>query len=347
MHVDRRILQTLVEDGYLTCQEHPEGGLFIYNYTAKTQFENYWTPETLMCRGLIVDTAGEIIALPWPKFFNYGERLPEPGTYVVDVTEKLDGSLGILYLWKGQWWIATRGSFVSDQAQWATQWFRSRRIEPVFNRIASPWTLLFEIIYPENRVVVNYGDFEGLVLLGGRTLEGADVTHDWIDEIASLLGVRTPYRLKIHSVDHLLEAAKTLSANEEGWVVKYSDGSRFKIKGEAYKLAHKFMTGATYPHVLEAVACGQYDAMIEGVPDEFLTEVKAWKNQIDGEVCWIADQVSSYFEQAPKTSRKDFALWCKDNCTKTVQSMLFAMLDGKDIYPLIYKSLKERYRDGV
>lgn len=50
---DRERLDALVQEGWLRSQRHPEADLWIYNYTEKTQFESYWTPETLACRGLI------------------------------------------------------------------------------------------------------------------------------------------------------------------------------------------------------------------------------------------------------------------------------------------------------
>jgi len=98
------VLRQLVKDGYLTARPHPTADLLIWNYTPKTQFERYWTPETLMCRGLITKADGTVVARSFPKFFNYEEytgQLPqEPFT----VTEKLDGCFlesTTLNLWNG------------------------------------------------------------------------------------------------------------------------------------------------------------------------------------------------------------------------------------------------------
>ena len=119
--VDRATLDSLVEQHYLSVQKHPTSDLLIYNYTPRCQYERYWTPETLMCRGLIVRSDGTIVARPFNKFFNYEEHVqlnqPVP-LEPFKVTEKLDGSLGILYFADDQLpYIATRGSFVSQQAQ--------------------------------------------------------------------------------------------------------------------------------------------------------------------------------------------------------------------------------------
>src|SRR5579885_481968 len=160
--VDVGSLWELVENGYLTGRSHPSADLIIWNYTAKAQYEKHWTEETMMCRGLITTSAGEIVARPFPKFFNYEEyegQIPkEPFT----VTEKMDGSLGILYFVDGKPAIATRGSFTSEQAIRATAILRERYEHFPF----SPhYTYLFEIIYPGNRIVVDYGKMDDLVLL--------------------------------------------------------------------------------------------------------------------------------------------------------------------------------------
>ena len=65
---------------------------------------------SLISRGLILDPVQRlVIATPFPKFFNFNEggvALPdEPFT----VSEKLDGSLGILFHHQGKWRITTRG----------------------------------------------------------------------------------------------------------------------------------------------------------------------------------------------------------------------------------------------
>lgn len=62
-------IRKLVAGRYISVAKHPQLDLFIYNYTAKSQYERYWTEETMMCRGLILDSQGQIIARPFPKFF--------------------------------------------------------------------------------------------------------------------------------------------------------------------------------------------------------------------------------------------------------------------------------------
>lgn len=171
--MDGILLQERLREGYVRRQVHPSLPYYILNYSEKAQYERQWDEVTQQCRGLIVHTeTSEVIARPFSKFFNYGEH-PE-GTFDprarVEVTDKMDGSLGILI--QSSWEIATRGSFTSQQAVWATQWFREYANRDFFN---PAYTYLFEIIVKWNRIVVEY-DWEGLILIAIlETATGHDI----------------------------------------------------------------------------------------------------------------------------------------------------------------------------
>lgn len=333
MKIDRDAFDQLVAEGWLTCHKHPTAELYLYNYTKKTQFEQHWTPETLMSRGLIVNAGGDVRALPFKKFFNYGETLPRQDLTIVEATEKMDGSLGILYWAHNEPCIATRGSFVSDQAVWATEWIQQR----MFHFYTQSLTLLFEIIYPQNRVVVDYGDYEGLVLIGGiEPFFGRDLLYGELEVIANEYHFEQPKVYRMDNIRDYLNATIALSANQEGWVLRYNNGERYKIKGDAYKVAHKLMTGINFNRVLEAISTGAFAGWVETMPEEFLINIREYEAQINQVVADTLARTADLYTQAPKGSRKEFALWVRSNCG-TDGLYLFALMDGKPIEPLIYK----------
>lgn len=184
-------LQTAIDEGYVRTQRHPELPLVIYNYTEKAQYEYAWNTVTMQCRGLIVDDDGEVVARPFPKFFNYGDTGGDvsPSYYhsPVVVTDKVDGSLGILWRYADTYGIATRGSFTSPQAAWATKWFNKYAEYSAFD---FEYTYLFEILASWNRIVVDY-DWEGLVLLGRVNIEYGFSDNN-IPEDPWVLQTRTP-----------------------------------------------------------------------------------------------------------------------------------------------------------
>src|SRR5512142_383212 len=109
------------EDGYVKQTKHPELPLWICNYTPKAQYEERWNPVTMACRGLVFDFDGDVVARPFEKFHNLDrENLPPLDTWV-RAYDKIDGSLGIIFNYEGEWHVATRGSFTSDQARWAQE----------------------------------------------------------------------------------------------------------------------------------------------------------------------------------------------------------------------------------
>jgi RNA ligase len=128
--------------GLLYKQTHPRLPLTIWNYTPKVQYEELWDEITLMCRGLVTDDEGNIVARPFKKFFNLEEGKHTP-TSEFEVFEKMDGSCIILFYYNDEWIFATRGSFTSEQAIKAKELSSKYPLE----NLDKNNTYLFEIIY--------------------------------------------------------------------------------------------------------------------------------------------------------------------------------------------------------
>lgn len=319
--------------GYISVGEC--GDLRIFNYTAQAQFEGRWNYLETVSRGLILNAkTGEVVARPFDKFFNWGEKDRFTSAPITSVIEKMDGSLGILYRIEREYRIATRGSFDSEQAIWATRFLQQNYD---LSGLPSEITLLFEIIYPGNRVVVDYQGREDLVLLAVRNrVTGEYYPWQAVETIAEHYGVSLPTVYEFDTPEQVIRATEALNANSEGWVVEFLDGQRFKFKGEEYCKLHKLISGLSFKKTLENIANGTFEEWKNGVPDEFLDEVNTWADKIQEVVQETEAQVERVFELAPKNTRKDFALWVMKN-HKSISSYLFAKLDGRSIEPLVYK----------
>jgi RNA ligase len=154
------ILNKYHEDNLVYKQVHPSLPLTIWNYSEKVQYDNLFDEVTLQTRGLVTDNNGNIVARPFRKFFNIEENKHSP-TSDFDVYEKMDGSLGILFNYEGEWVMATRGSFTSDQAVKGFEMLKNYD----YQKLHKGYTYLFEILFDANRIVVKY-DYEDLILLG-------------------------------------------------------------------------------------------------------------------------------------------------------------------------------------
>lgn len=315
-------IKPYLEKGLVSEQAHPEDSdVRIFNYTQVCQFEQAWDEVTRHCRGLIMNVkTGDVLARPFPKFFNYAEHIskniPIP-TETPLVCEKLDGSLGILYVLNGEPWIATRGSFTSDQARWATAWWRKNvGAKPLPNQ-----THLFEIIYPENRIVVNY-DYSGLVHISTRETDtGKEVSYFWN-------GVRRPKMVEVSNLDEL---AKLDEPNSEGFVVYFPQANeRLKIKFPEYVRLHKLVTGvseiAIWEHLFEGK---EFSDLLSKVPDEFFRWVQSVTERLLMEFHDIeADAELAVLSVAHMKTRREQAEWIMKNA-KHLSGPIFFLLDDQ------------------
>lgn len=137
--------------GVVNTKEYDD--LILFNYGTIFRPYHRWTFFERISRGLILNKhTGEVVARPFDKFWNWGEKGWKPKGDIKHVYAKEDGSLGILYRHNGEYCIATRGSFTSPQALRATKILQKNY---GLTTLWDDWTLLFEIIYPENRIVVD------------------------------------------------------------------------------------------------------------------------------------------------------------------------------------------------
>lgn len=311
--------------------------LVLFSYTQQAQYAGRWNWFERVSRGLILNSeTGEVVARPFDRFFNLGERQPVLGAQLKEVTAKLDGSLGISYYHNNEWKISTRGSFDSEQAIWATLHLRKQYNSFCNYPRTRNHTPLFEIIYPDNRIVIDYGQDEKLALLAMRHIEsGAYLPYTELEVVASQFGFQIPKLFQMDTND-CLELAKTIDANAEGWVLLFSDGSRFKVKGDRYKEVHRIIANATFNGILKSMTNATFDEMTENVPDEFLDQIMEWHNEIEDRITQITQRVSYVFQDTPKTTRKLFAQWVTQHHPR-LSGYLFRMFDGKDFRQDILK----------
>lgn len=312
------------------------GDLCLFTYTQEAQYRGEWNSYERVCRGLIINShTGEIVARPFDKFFNWLERGYKAYGYIVNVTEKIDGSLGILY-WDKGYKVATRGSFDGEQAVWATNFIQNYDLEDLDPEL----TLLFEIIYPENRVVVDYGDREDLVLLAARNRFSGEYLPFYPDliELSEQFGFSLPKVYSFNSVSDILAATGIIGSNQEGWVAEFSDGSRWKFKGDRYLELHKLINGLSFKRVLEWCQLGEYHNRVKDIPEEFIGQVEECFDLITNTYQDFLQKSLELYEKAPKSTRKEFALWVRN---QEMQSVLFALYDQKDLAPSLWKIVRE------
>lgn len=334
-HVNPSILAEYKAKGLLRSQSHSHLPLSIWNYSAVCQYnKDLWDEITTLCRGLIVDTeTNEIVGRSFRKFWNEGEKLYTP-TETFTVWEKMDGSLGILFHYKGQWLMTSRGSFTSEQAIKAQQMLNDKYDILHLDKDTS---YVFEIIYPSNRIVIDYGTTEALYFLAAFKREGEEIFPPPVEQITKAgfpicpsYPQYTEYS-QLHNLDW---------ANHEGFVIRFSTGERMKIKFENYLELHRMATCLSTTMVYEWWCDKKSLAdLLEITPDEFHPWVKEQWLTLQHEYDVQCASYTEYVNHYDYLSQREFALEIRDHPHKAI---MFSIRSGKDVFSQISKLIKPK-----
>lgn len=317
------------------------GDLELFDYFMPKLYRNGgWNKYNILARGLILcPSQKRIVAFPFPKFFNLSEfgpefNLPEQS---FSVYEKSDGSLGIIYYYNG-WHVATRGSFNSWQSNFAEKWLKENIN---FNFLHPETTYLTEIIHPKNRIVVKY-DFEGLVLLGIYSKFGQEISYDSMNDLAKNTKFHIVKKYDFNSIEDIGEKAKELNENQEGFVVKFENNFRVKIKGEEYLRLHRTLSGITPKSIWADVCYGtNMQAKKEIVPEEFQDYMNELITEYQNEFESVVKEIQEQHEITKHLSDKELGLMMQKKDPKiTTIGRMFLFSVRKD------NLLEEAYRFG-
>jgi len=430
-------IQQMITKKYIQVRAHPQfpEDLFIYNYNGRTQIDGVWNEATMLCRGLILDKDRNIVARPFPKFFNLDEcvdvngalhekkqekrqqkqankkqetsTLPKFGkdvswilcddgklSYHMSVYDKMDGSLGILYRLPketettdetkhtsiSKLAMATRGSFNSPQAIKATDWLHSKYAH-CLPKLNADWTYLFEIIYPANRVVVDYKTREELVLLGAiETSTGHDIPYEtlleqnlgfplvpvhrrdwktWQDVVQAMRTASIPAHMSEGFVLHLTEIL--VGSDDENAPPLPRRSIRLKVKYDSYKRTHAAVSMLDNIRVWEAMmhSSEELDKLYDLVPDEVLPWVKKVRSEIETRVESMLNAARNFlseYHNNAKLSRRDIGVKmaarnkeAKETSLSTVNlvpAIVFALYDKNEskAQEIAYKQCKPEER---
>ena len=271
--LDLDLLRRDMAEGYIDGKTHPEDpDLWVLCYSKTTQYEGHWTEATKVARGLILRSSSDsfedavVEQRPWRKFFTLEQM--ESGWHLGDeeggsagdeelamldfnapaeVTDKVDGSMGVLYLHPdGRPALSTKGSFASDQANYYSAMLRNSNLEAEAMALLEDHgenTFLFEMVGRGNRIVLDYPE-DGIVLLGavrkhdGLYRSANDYAHRWSGGVTETMEAAT--------VGEAL--ALPDRPHREGVVIRVlsSDPARqmqLKVKQDDYKQLHRIVTG--------------------------------------------------------------------------------------------------------
>lgn len=354
MIVSLEELQIEIDKGNVKKQDHPTLPISIYKYTPQCVYTKAWNKTTLICRGLVVDQRnGYVVINPMPKFFNYDEI---EGTEVLlknignkyTVTEKLDGSLIQATYYENEVIVTSSGSFTSPQALKAKELLESYSTSPA-RYIHKGHTCVFEIIYPQNRIVVNYGDTTKLTLITMRNnFSGAEYGTLFYHQLfPKEIDVVKEVPLTILDLEKEMDREDYI--NKEGFIVMFSSGDRVKFKYDEYMRLHKIISNINEKYIWLALKEGR-GLTLENVPDELFNFCKETIKKLEERYSKITAEARDLYEKVVSMEyRKDQAIFILNTGSK-VAPVVFAMLDGRDtsqrIWDLIEPENSKKFGAG-
>jgi RNA ligase len=328
-------LNAFIAAGMCTRRKHPELPLYIHNYSQRAQFEftaENW-PEALRdARGLVLDEDGRVAGRGLRKFFNLSQltRLPEGKP---EFWEKADGSLILVFQYQGRRICSTRGSFDSEQALWA-----ERRLENDHpDLMPEPGiTYCFEAIYPGNRIVIDYGGVEELVLLAALDSETGRDRDDALDALAKRFRMARFYGAQ--------DPTAIPGVEKEGFVLRWPDGTRAKVKLDEYTRVHKLIYGTSTKTIWALLRAGQSpEEQAAILPAEMRQWISNYAEELRSRHAEIIREQRETFDQRPEAARAErpaFAEWAKQ---QRHPKLMFKLLDGKALEDDVWRMIEPEF----
>jgi RNA ligase len=140
-----------------------------------------------------------------------------------------------------------------------------------------------------------------------------------------------------------------ISKDREGYVIRFKNGFRMKIKGDEYKRLHKILTNISNRDIWEYLKDDKpFDELLEKVPDEFYNWVKKTALDLTDRFERLEKEFAEIYKNLidQNLSRKDFALKAKQHRHSNI---LFNMLDGlnpkQNIWKILYPTYSKPFKN--
>ncbi len=322
------VLPHIAPDTGIIHSENYGYSVINYIYSVDTTFDSAIAHE---CRGLKFGPDGALIARPFHKFFNVGEkRAPqdEPWDQPHLVLDKLDGSMIHPAVVKGELTFMTRmGATDHGKAALALASDGARAL--AIDMLEAGFTAIFEYTGPENRIVVPYDKAELTLLAIRETRTGRYLPMDEIARIAARHDV--PVVKTVGTVEDVTSFMRDARALEgvEGYVIAFESGHRLKIKADLYALQHKAVSDMAHEkNLLALVVQDKLDDILPLLAPAIAAEAQAYSDSVLSGVARLEGNIKAFVEAHRNLERRDFTARTKAELDGPLQSVAFRALDG-------------------
>lgn len=332
-------LDGLTNEFGIVSNHHDTEPLVILNYD---QIESPKThPIVRECRGLVLEkNTWRVVAKSFNRFFNLNETPDIHKNFnwsKFTCAEKLDGSLILLYYYKG-WRFNTRGSWANGEINgWNKTWREVIdeivNIKPDTHIALNPnYTYVLELCSVYNKVVTYYPTptLYHLTTYDNNTLEE-------LPDLTSPIFPKAPL-FSFSSLDEILQYVNSREGTFEGVVLRDSNGMRIKIKNPKYLELHKIKGNGNIARLDNLIVF-----ILDNETDELLSYFPEVQEQVDKYAPLVKsfcdNAVNVYNENRHIENQKEFALKVKD--TPYAPLCFTARKTGKNVDMEIFKRFQE------
>ena len=131
--------------------------------------------------------------------------------------------------------------------------------------------------------------------------------------------------------EEAIKLKDTMDHNSEGWVLRWSNGMRLKIKGNSYLDIHKIAYGLSDKLKTEYWALGNIEELILKMPEEFRKEIEGFKSILDRQLIELTKSIDHHHSSASvhSSDRKSFAIYVNQHVPRELKYLVYKRADGK------------------
>jgi T4 RnlA family RNA ligase len=292
-------------------------------------YSDFCNTGAINMRGITFNSNTEkLIALPFWKFFNYGENpFTEPlevnNWNISSIYEKLDGSLVYFYNINDQFHAKTKFNCMAPQAIESMEIVQCNEHLKSFivNNLDNNYTPMFEYVSPTNRIVIPYNK-QDLIYLGSRNMKTGELIKFNNENIKQPIN----YADKFKNIDDIVNYCGVSDKMEEGFVVHFNNTEIVKIKTRKYIDLHHTISSVTNEKYLASVILHEeMDDLISLLPSEFHEFVNNFKTKLVKHYNHIIHEATKFYELNKNLEQKQYALLALDTFTDNKPMFSIAM----------------------
>ena len=242
------ILKEFVENKYVNVKSIKKD-VVVINFSKKAFYKNIWNNITCKARGLYLTTEGDVIARAYDKFFNYGQVEEAKGRNIqnlkfpLTVYQKENGFLGILSVYKGEWFIACKSTIEGKFPDMFKELVIPKLTLELKKYIeTNSVSLVFEVNHLNDPHIVKYSNSH-LILLD--IIKNTHSFNKLPFEELQIVGEELGFTVKCQTTilqtfeewrvfRDRTKAESQFNPTIEGWVIEDAEGFNFKLKSQFY-----------------------------------------------------------------------------------------------------------------